>query len=802
MAENEPRSLKKDAKAKSCAECRRLKIRCDRQVPCLNCQKRGTASICPDGQLQPKGHRLILSNTEELHARIEELTERVKELEEALAALQALHSEETHPLLVPSKEPPTSALGSLRIHDDGNTRFYGPTSSIEWVMTEDEPHSDRTNLPSSSLAYSSDTYSLRGLSDVPSIDASFPLNIGEDVVDPEGLKYRILNGGPSKSEAMIYVESYFGRTPLRLSSMSRPIFINEYFGPCYDPLKRAAVGMQHWSAFYAVLSLGAFFCYDIEDHSKISQHYISLSRACLSLESPIINTSLTAIHAMLLNIAYFFTDEEPIAYGKGEVCLAMTMRLAQTIGMHRDPSIWQLPPEVANERRLLMWDLVSCDLWGSLLSGRPPVIERKHFDVKLTTDVVDKSEPDPNYDIGKYLFCETCLWPVLDLCLAATSKTTYAAVLNMDTKIRQFKVPSQLSLPRRGPYQEEIVVARAKETMVLIFREVTLLCLHRSYFARALLEPPFDPLNSRYARSVFASYASACAILTTIRTLYERQSALMLKAAFFWTNAFTAAAILGAIASRAPDSILASTAIVNLDRAVELFKQARKGKRVARGLPALLRLQEKAHKAINSFMSGTWTRPTTTDSELHKSFSSSGIIIVPKSSSESTLGTIPGTNSANNSSSESSLSPGIDPKSMHPPNHPEMVVQSTLGPPTSDSFLQSIFGKNWSLANLDLPSVDGATESSRNTLLRHPGSFISSGSQTMSSAMNGTQQELQNQDLTSTGPTTIRTRDEIQGTAQDPVANNQHPTLAFDDPQASVLWEAFLREMGVPNYGE
>jgi hypothetical protein len=88
----------------------------------------------------------------------------------------------------------------------------------------------------------------------------------------------------------------------------------------------------------------------------------------------------------------------------------------------------------------------------------------------------------------------------------------------------------------------------------------------RSYFARALLEPPFDPLNSPYARSVLAAYASACVILDTIRTLFEKQRSLMLKEAFFWTNAFTAAAILGAIASRAPDSLLASTAIVDLGK--------------------------------------------------------------------------------------------------------------------------------------------------------------------------------------------------------------------------------------------
>jgi hypothetical protein len=64
------------SKAKNCAECRRLKIKCDRQVlryshflnkpndidlkvPCSNCVKRGTSSICPDGQLLPKAQRYL-----------------------------------------------------------------------------------------------------------------------------------------------------------------------------------------------------------------------------------------------------------------------------------------------------------------------------------------------------------------------------------------------------------------------------------------------------------------------------------------------------------------------------------------------------------------------------------------------------------------------------------------------------------------------------------------------------------------------------------------------------------------------
>jgi hypothetical protein len=107
------------------------------------------------------------------------------------------------------------------------------------------------------------------------------------------------------------------------------------------------------------------------------------------------------------------------------------------------------------------------------------MLEKKHFDVKLMPDTADLSDPDPNYDMGRRLLSVVCLWPVLDLCLAATNKTTYTSVLKMDTKIRQFNLPPPLLRPRREPYQEEIATSHFKTTLMLICREIILLCLHR-----------------------------------------------------------------------------------------------------------------------------------------------------------------------------------------------------------------------------------------------------------------------------------------------------------------------------------
>ncbi|KAL5528016.1 hypothetical protein ACEPAF_7152 [Sanghuangporus sanghuang] len=72
----------------SCAECRRLKLKCDRVFPCRACVRRGCQGICPNGSLvSGKGTRYVLANTEKLHEKISAMSERILELEGALRSL-------------------------------------------------------------------------------------------------------------------------------------------------------------------------------------------------------------------------------------------------------------------------------------------------------------------------------------------------------------------------------------------------------------------------------------------------------------------------------------------------------------------------------------------------------------------------------------------------------------------------------------------------------------------------------------------------------------------------------------------
>ncbi|KAF7292801.1 Fungal-trans domain-containing protein [Mycena indigotica] len=154
--------------ALSCAECRRLKLKCDKTVPCSSCKRRGCSAICPNGSLiTGQGTRFVLADTEKLHHKIATMSDRIRHLEDALAVLQSTVTPEPHPLLtrellkikssielhaaiddvdadisnpIPEGEQPENvedyidAFGTLAIREDGAATFYGRSAGHESLL--------------------------------------------------------------------------------------------------------------------------------------------------------------------------------------------------------------------------------------------------------------------------------------------------------------------------------------------------------------------------------------------------------------------------------------------------------------------------------------------------------------------------------------------------------------------------------------------------------------------------------------------------------------------------------------------
>ncbi|KAK7680387.1 hypothetical protein QCA50_016627 [Cerrena zonata] len=169
---------KRNRGAISCAECRRLKLKCDKTVPCSSCTRRGCASICPNGSLTTgQGTRFILADTDRLHRKIVEMSDRIRQLEDALAILQAsTGARDPHPLLSrdllgiksgielhsaslaggstnvgadsssdnSGTNPPANSenemvlevFGTLAVRDDGGARFFGSSAGQESLLLD------------------------------------------------------------------------------------------------------------------------------------------------------------------------------------------------------------------------------------------------------------------------------------------------------------------------------------------------------------------------------------------------------------------------------------------------------------------------------------------------------------------------------------------------------------------------------------------------------------------------------------------------------------------------------------------
>jgi hypothetical protein len=110
------------------------------------------------------------------------------------------------------------------------------------------------------------------------------------------------------------------------------------------------------------------------------------------------------------------------------------------------------------------------------------MISRQHFDVQLPIEAPDVTDPDPNFSLGKHHFSEACLWSVLDVGLASASKRTYAAVIKVDTNIRAWRLPNSLLTQAAEPVERQQTMINIRSATEMVFREITLMCLHRYAF--------------------------------------------------------------------------------------------------------------------------------------------------------------------------------------------------------------------------------------------------------------------------------------------------------------------------------
>ncbi|KAF8074759.1 fungal-specific transcription factor domain-containing protein [Lyophyllum atratum] len=632
---NPVKKRRKGATRLSCAECRRLKLRCDRGIPCGSCVKRGCGAICPDGSLTTgQGNRFVLASTQELHEKIAELATRVRQLEDGLRTAHSHLSSEQHPLLAeellrikaplqreaaplrtpnanPVKEEEQNpdvvdAFGSLSISISGRANYFGHVAT-SWYFLQNELPEDgdqgdqlatlRTVLPSDILKRAS----------------AFPISATNQSSESERVGLQDLFWYlPPADKALELRSIYYSHAAWMYNPISQESFDSQVYTQFYDP----NIGPQpdepllshRLSLVFMVLAIGSLMNTSLPAYNLEAEKYHQLARAALFTNSIFDEPTINAVQALYLMTFYLFlADRHGTNSGARWAIMGIAVKVGQSIGLHRDSGRWKVDAQETQNRRELFWELFTYDSWQCFTFGRPPSFALPHVDCKMP--FLNDASDEKSFHAWKHRFSSECMNLLHDQAFGA-KMPTYATVLQLDRKLRAFPVPPVLQVagfgssePRPGGYPETVMLTLQRH-VVLAIREMDLLYLHRSFFARAISDHPKDPLGSPYGTSVIAAYRSAGSLVALMRNLHTQLKEPSERIWFLWTHMFSCAIILGSIVTRCPSMSLAPSALVQLDSACELFSKTAHGFRAGKVLDIMLHLQEKAHFSLEEFRKG------------------------------------------------------------------------------------------------------------------------------------------------------------------------------------------------------
>ncbi|KAH8113147.1 hypothetical protein DFH11DRAFT_1510936 [Phellopilus nigrolimitatus] len=617
----------------SCAECKRLKLKCDRKGPCTSCVRRGCQSICPNGvafvfygtlntaDMFPgslaagQGTRFVLANTDKLHKKLLQMSKRIRQLEDALQIAQATISPASHPLLsdellsvkngvdvIVDNETPDSeehdptndvsdAFGTLAISERGEVRFVGRGAS---EPATEQPSQDRPTEGAKMLP-----------DQIVSASEAFPFTSA--YIPREEILRLIEARLPTYARATALAEAYLGNIAWFCRIVRREQLMEELLPEVYKPLRTHnnlhdessdseedyIVGIRSHllPLLLAVLACGAAGDLTLPLNNDEAEVYVQLARAALSVHSVFWGASTVTVQTVVLLAAYDFctcrkATPEP-------AWKMMTFGLSLAASVNRDPARWGLGQKIIQRRRFLFWELFHMDKWKAsaclhisrrisfifiLESGRPATFNLREVDCEFPEDtdatIAEDGSPIPGFWRWKHRFAKEITAPIAEqLCL--TRRIKYTEIIELDRKIRDFETHPDMLRPSTSFDVDDDFNVSLRRYMWGLFKEVSLLFIHRNFFARALLERPTSPMSSPFASSVLSAYASAITLLRVVREYFEKYPYLLLRQWIIWAHTLTSGVIIGSIAVRGQASTTAPTALKELNQVIDLFEKAK-----------------------------------------------------------------------------------------------------------------------------------------------------------------------------------------------------------------------------------
>ncbi|KAJ3504637.1 hypothetical protein NLJ89_g7836 [Agrocybe chaxingu] len=324
----------------SCCECRRLKLKCDRNFPCASCKRSQL-----NGPDAAKPYRSPASSSQHAEGG-----------EQAGASVERGSSEDT-------------------------------------VMAPDAHHHHQKDLKDDPLSEA------HFAAEIVRLSHNFPLS---DSVSPEPnlrLREYIRSNLPPREEADYLWEQARQNALWQYNPHPSSTFYPNLAYHCYSS-PSSSLSPRRLALLFMILAVGCLV--DISgrapDHPD-AERYHRLARASLC-EIPVMEeTNVETITALFYEIWYLlvFSDKKKAA-GYAWGLMGLTAKLAQSIGLHRNGGKSKVIPEELEKRRSLFWELLYLDARLSLSLGRPPSLSINHMDCPRPS-----YPPDEDCDISESL---------------------------------------------------------------------------------------------------------------------------------------------------------------------------------------------------------------------------------------------------------------------------------------------------------------------------------------------------------------------------------------------------------------
>ncbi|KAG6835639.1 hypothetical protein H0H93_016270 [Arthromyces matolae] len=327
----------------SCAECRRLKLRCDKKEFFRRVKGLGKSQDQRNAQEPDDSFRFILADTDQLHKKIADMSHRIRQLEDALAILQSTVSDQRHPLLdddllklkfgpeatrsqhqhlapAPTVEQNLAhsidALGTLTLGDSGDVKYFGRSAGSE--ADEESDDEDTEEDPPSALMNM----------EIKNFTKHFPFSkpkpsLCATIAFLESLL-------PTEDRALALGDSYIKHA----ANFFRPIKRDELFDSFMPGIYKAAAARRSGSegpgspetakagpgssgitknsphalaTLFFLFALGALLDLGLPPYNTEALHYYELGRAALDLREIHDSPQLDTVQALGLMATYHFT---------------------------------------------------------------------------------------------------------------------------------------------------------------------------------------------------------------------------------------------------------------------------------------------------------------------------------------------------------------------------------------------------------------------------------------------------------------------------------------------------------------